>query len=77
MTTSMMLDDLSVVKDASHNARKIDGIDSLNISKSKAVIVLFSPEDKYTTNPLLLDVLTNKATKLIKKMKTTIILFES
>ena len=67
MTGSMMMGDPAVVESAFHNARKIDGIDSLHISKSKAVIEVYAPDEKYTTNNLLLDVLRNKTTKIIEK----------
>jgi len=67
MTTSMMLGDPAVVEKTFHNAREIEGIDSLAITKSKAVIEVYAPEEKFTKNPLLLDVLQNKSTKLIEK----------
>jgi len=66
ITTSMMLGDPEVVKSAFEGAKKIDGIDDLNIAKSKAVIALYAPDEKYTTDPLLRDVLQNKATKIIE-----------
>jgi len=67
MTTSMMLGDPDVVEATFHNAKKIDGIESLKIVKSKAVIEVYSPDEKYTTLPLILDVLQNKSTKIIEK----------
>ena len=57
MTGSMMLGDSSVVQDAFKAARKIDGIDALNIEKSKAVQEVYAPTEKFTTNPLYLKVL--------------------
>jgi len=67
MTTSMMLGDPAVVETAFHNAREIDGIESLDIVKSKAVIEVYSPDERYTSNTLILDVLKNKTTKIIEK----------
>jgi len=67
MTASMMQGDPKVVEDAFEKARSIDGIDDLNIAKSKAVIEVFAPNEKYTDNQILLDVLTNKTTKVIEK----------
>ena len=67
MTTSMMLGDPDVVETTFHNAKKIDGIESLKIIKSKAVIEVYSPDEKYTTSPLILDVLHNKTSKIIEK----------
>ena len=67
MTTSMMMGDPAVVEAAFKSARDIDGIDDLKISKSKAVIEVYAPDEKYTTDPLVRDVLQNKTTKIIEK----------
>ena len=67
MTTSMMMGDPSVVEEAFHNAKKIDGIADLKIHKSKAVIEAYTPDEKYTSDALILDVLHNKNTKVIEK----------
>ena len=67
MTGSMMLGDPAIVEETFHKAREIDGIESLNISKSRAVIEVFAPNEKFTTDPLVRDVLTNKNTKIIEK----------
>ena len=67
MTTSMMMGDPEVVEQAYNSARKIDGIDKLNIIKSKAVLEVYAPTEKYTTDPLIRDVLHNKTTKIIEK----------
>ncbi|MEA2073193.1 MAG: methyl-accepting chemotaxis protein [Campylobacterota bacterium] len=66
MTTSMMLGDPAVVEQAYRNAKEIEGIESLHIAKSKAVMEIYAPDSKYTDDPLLLDVLQNKTTKLIE-----------
>jgi methyl-accepting chemotaxis protein len=67
MTGSMMLGDPAVVQQAFESAKKIDGIESLDISKSKAVMEIYAPDEKYATDPLIVDVLHNKTTKLIEK----------
>ena len=67
MTTSMMLGDPAVVESAFHNAKKIEGIESLNIVKSQAVIEVYSPQEKFTSDSLILDVLKNKTSKIIEK----------
>jgi methyl-accepting chemotaxis protein len=66
MTGSMLMGDPEVVQDTFDKARKIDGIESLKIIKSKAVIETYAPEEKYTTDPLIIDVLNNKTTKIIE-----------
>jgi len=67
MTTSMMMGDPQTVQKAFEDARKIDGIEKLNIEKSKAVIEAYKPDEKYTTDALVLDVLQNKHIKIIEK----------
>jgi len=67
MTTSMMMGDPEVVEHAYTNAKKIEGIEDLNIAKSKAVIELYAPNEPYTTDPLLRDVLENGTQKIIEK----------
>ena len=67
MTTSMMLGDPKIVEMTFHNARAIEGIESLDIAKSKAVMEIYAPDGKYTQDSLLLDVLKNKTTKMIEK----------
>ncbi|WP_246153794.1 MULTISPECIES: methyl-accepting chemotaxis protein [Sulfurimonas] len=67
MTTSMMMGDPEIVQDAFKHARKIDGIEYLDIGKSKAVIEVYAPAEKFTNDPLLIDALTNKTTKILEK----------
>lgn len=66
MTTSMMMGDPELVKHTFKNAKEIEGIKDLHIAKSQMVIDLYAPEEKFTTDPLLVDVLKNKTTKLIE-----------
>jgi len=67
MTGSMMLGDSSVVQDAFKAARSIEGIERLDISKSKAVQEVYAPDEKFATDPLIVDVLTNGIQKVIEK----------
>ncbi len=67
MTGSMMLGDPTVVNKAFKDAKEIQGIENLNIYKSKSVIEIYSPDEKYTNSPVMLDVLANKSVKIIEK----------
>ena len=67
MTGSMMMGDPAVVQNAFKAARGIDGIDSLAITKSKAVLEVYGNGESFTTNNLIIDVLNNKSTKVIEK----------
>ena len=68
MTGSMMMGDPAVVEDAFEHARSIDGIESLSIAKSKAVLEIYGkPGETFTSDPLMVDVLQNKTTKVIEK----------
>ncbi|NPA59087.1 MAG: methyl-accepting chemotaxis protein [Epsilonproteobacteria bacterium] len=67
MTGSMMMGDSSIVQDAFKHARKIDGIESLNISKSKAVIEAYAPQESFTKDKLIREVINSKKIKIIEK----------
>jgi methyl-accepting chemotaxis protein len=68
MTTSMMMGDPKIVKDAFKDAKKIDGIADLHISKSPAVLEVYGEDgETLTKDPFLLDVLNNKSEKIIEK----------
>ena len=69
LTTSMMLGDPAVVEEAFKKANDIEGIDNLNVTKSKAVIQLFAPQETFTSNALMREVLNNKTTKIIETNK--------
>ena len=66
MTGSMMLGDPAVVQDAYKAARKIEGIETLKIARSQAVIDVYSPGQSFTTDALLIDVMKTKKTKVIE-----------
>ena len=63
---SMIAGDPAVVEAALHTAKSIDGIESLNVAKSKFVIEVFAPEEKFTQDLLIQAVLKNKKTKVIE-----------
>ena len=67
LTTSMMLGDPEIVEETFKKAKKIRGIDDLHVTKSKYVIEVYAPHEKFTTNPLLLNVFNDKKTKIIEK----------
>jgi len=67
MTGSMMLGDPTIVEEAYTHARKIDGIDSLNIAKSKAVIEIYAPHEKFTNDNIIKKVISSKKIKIIEK----------
>jgi len=67
MTTSMMMGDPAVVQSAFEHARKIDGIKHLDIIKSKAVIEVYAPNEKFTEDALIRTALNNKTTKILEK----------
>ncbi|WP_455757316.1 methyl-accepting chemotaxis protein [Sulfurimonas sp.] len=67
MTGSMMMGDPAVVEEAFKDARSIEGIEALDIAQSQAVIDVYGQGKTLTTNPILLDVLTNNNTKVIEK----------
>jgi methyl-accepting chemotaxis protein len=67
MTTSMLLGDPEVVEHTFTKAKSIEGIEDLHIAKSKAVIEVYAPDEAYTNNPLLRDVLENGVEKIIEK----------
>ena len=69
MTGSMMLGDPSVVQESLKNAKGISGIESLNITKSKAVLEVYAPNESFTTDPIITDVLNSKETKIIETKK--------
>ena len=67
MTGSMMMGDPHVVEEAFAAAKAIDGIESLEITQSRAVLEIYGKGKTYTNDPLLRDVLENKTTKVIEK----------
>ena len=58
-----------VVEETLHVAGTIKGIKSLSVSKSHAVIDLFSKNEPFTTDLLVQNVLNTKQTKVIESIK--------
>lgn len=67
MTTSMMMGDPHIVKQTLKDAQSIQGIESLKIYKSKAVHEVYAPDEPYTKDALIRNVLEKKETKVIEK----------
>ncbi len=67
MTGSMMMGDPLVVQDAFKAAKSIQGIESLEITQSRAVLEVYGAGKAFTTNPLLIDVIENNVIKEIEK----------
>ncbi|PHS59146.1 MAG: chemotaxis protein [Sulfurimonas sp.] len=67
MTTSMMMGDSTLVEETLKSAQSIKGIESLYIYKSKAVQEAYAPNEVYTTDSIIRNVLENKETKVIEK----------
>jgi len=66
MTTSMMLGEPSVIERAYNDAKSIEGIEALHIHKSEAVIEVYAPQEKFTQDPLVLQVMQTKQAKLVE-----------
>ena len=71
MTTSMMLGDPDAITFAYEQAKAIDGIAHLQIAKSKEVIEVFAPNERFTDDPLIRDVLITKTSKIIESNDKT------
>ncbi|MFT7003870.1 MAG: methyl-accepting chemotaxis protein [Sulfurimonas sp.] len=69
ITGSMMLGDPAAIHEAFKEARKIEGIDTLEIARSKAVIEVYSPGEAFSTDTLIQEVMNTKKTKIIEKDK--------
>ena len=67
MTISMMMGDPDIVQKAFKDIRTIEGIEKLKIIKSKAVIAVYAPEEKFTKDDLILNIFRTKKTKVIEK----------
>ncbi len=66
LTGSMFAGDPKIVEEALKTAKSIDGIDSLNVAKSKFVLEVYSPNEKFTQDFLIQEVLNSKITKIIE-----------
>jgi methyl-accepting chemotaxis protein len=66
LTGSMLAGDPAVVAETIAKAQKIEGIESLKVEKSQAVIDLLAPESKFTTEPLIKEIFKNKKPQVIE-----------
>ncbi|MBL4708869.1 MAG: hypothetical protein JKY48_10575, partial [Flavobacteriales bacterium] len=64
LSQSMMQGDANAIRKAFLDAKSIEGIESLNIVKSKTLLGTY---EKFTRDPLMIDVLKNKTIKIIEK----------
>lgn len=69
LTGSMLTGDPKIVESTLHAASKIDGIESLKVAKSKAVIEVFAPNDRFTSDKLVQNVLQNKQTNIVERVE--------
>ncbi len=67
MTQSMMMGDSKIVEDAFEDAREIDGIESLHVTKSKAVLEIYSPDEPFTADALIRETIESNKIKIIEK----------
>ena len=57
MTGSMMVGDPQIVQSALSDAKDIEGIEALDITKSRAVLEVYGEGEKFTTDPLIKKIL--------------------
>ena len=69
MTTSMMLGDPEIVKQTLKDAQHIEGIEGLKVYKSKAVQESYAPDEEYTKDALIREVLEKNTVKVIETNK--------
>jgi methyl-accepting chemotaxis protein len=67
LSRSMLSGDPAVVSETLQESQKlISGVDNINVAKSKKVIELFGLEDKFTVDPMVIDVFTSKQSNVIE-----------
>lgn len=66
LSGSMLAGDPAIVAEAIANAQKIDGIESLKVEKSQAVIDLLAPDAKFTSEPLIKEIFKTKKPEVIE-----------
>lgn len=68
VTQSMLSGDSQVVQETLDRARKIQGIESLDVSKSELVLEIYKKDgETFTTSPMIRDVFASKEPKTIEK----------
>lgn len=72
VTQSMLAGDPKVVQETLDKARKIQGIESLDVSKSELVLEIYKKEgETFTASPMIRDVFTSKEPKTIEEIKNS------
>jgi len=66
ITRSMFAGDPSIVEDALHSAKNIEGIEYLNVLKSQEVIDIYAPNEKFTDDTLVQSVMKEKKTVTVE-----------
>lgn len=67
LSGSMLTGDPAVVTKTLEDSEKIiEGVDNISVAKSKNVIELFGLKDKFTTDPLVIDVFNTKKSNVIE-----------
>ncbi len=61
-----------LVEKAAEEIKKVKGLENFHVFKSQLVIKLFRPNEKFTTNPMVLDVFKTKKEKILEKKKNGI-----
>ncbi len=67
LTGSMLAGDPVVVRDTLHAAAAIEGIESLNVAKSRSVIKIYAPTERFTNDSLIQEVFNSKLAKTVEK----------
>ncbi len=70
LTGTMLVGDSKMVQNSLHVASKIDGIQSLKVLKSQAVIDIFAANEKFTTDLLVLNVLKSHTMQIEEQRDT-------
>ncbi len=69
LTGSMFAGDSAVVEEALKTASKIEGIESLHVAKSKFVIEVYAPKEKFTDDVLIQNIFKTLKSDLIETTK--------
>jgi len=66
LRNAMNSGDPAVIKAAEDEARKIKGVSNLTVAKSKPLIEMYSPDDKYTNDKNILQTMNSKKEQIIE-----------
>lgn len=71
LKVSMLFGDPAIVQGALDSAKNIEGIESLDVIKSQAIIDVYAPNEKFTDDFLIKEVFKNKKTEIIEDKKNS------